>query len=239
MKNFKFKIGGKNYEATVAEKEGNEVEVTVNGKAYTVEVEHKAPKAAAPTHRPVIAAAVAPAAGAQQTVKAPLPGNITKVLVKAGQAVKAGDVLLTMEAMKMENNVVAEFDCTVQNVLVSVGQTVNGGDKLVEVVSAATAAPASAPVAAPKAAPAPAATPTAPKAAPAAGAKTVNAPLPGNIIKIVTTVGQSVNAGDVLVVMEAMKMENNIVTESAGTVKNIFVQKGQTVQSGDALVEIG
>ena len=238
MKNFKFKIGGKNYEAVVAEKEGNEVEVTVNGKAYTVEVEREAPKLAAP-QRPVVAAAAAPAAGSQQTIKAPLPGNITKVLVKAGQAVKAGEVLLTMEAMKMENNVVAEFDCTVQNVLVSVGQTVNGGDKLVEVVSTATAAPAPAPVAAPKAAPAPAAAPAAPKAAPAAGAKTVNAPLPGNIVKIVATVGQSVNAGDVLVVMEAMKMENNIVAENAGTVKNIFVQKGQTVQSGDALVEIG
>lgn len=229
MKNFKFKIGGKNYEAVVAEKEGNEVEVTVNGKAYTVEVEREAPKAAAPQRPVVAAAAAAPAAGAQQTIKAPLPGNITKVLVKAGQAVKAGEVILTMEAMKMENNVVAEFDCTVQNVLVSVGQTVNGGDKLVEVVSTATAAPA----------PAPAAAPAAPKAAPAAGAKTVNAPLPGNIVKIVATVGQSVNAGDVLVVMEAMKMENNIVAENAGTVKNIFVQKGQTVQSGDALVEIG
>ena len=240
MKNFKFKIGGQNYEAVVAEKEGNEVEVTVNGKTYTVEVEREAPKAAAPAKRPVAAAAAAaPAAGAQQTIKAPLPGNITKVLVKAGQAVKAGEVILTMEAMKMENNVVAEFDCTVQNVLVSVGQTVNGGDKLVEVVSTATAAPAPAPVAAPKAAPAPAAAPAAPKAAPAAGAKTVNAPLPGNIVKIVATVGQSVNAGDVLVVMEAMKMENNIVAENAGTVKNIFVQKGQTVQSGDALVEIG
>ena len=239
MKNFKFKIGGKNYEAVVAEKEGNEVEVTVNGKAYTVEVEREASKAAAPQRPVVAAAAAAPAAGAQQTIKAPLPGNITKVLVKAGQAVKAGEVILTMEAMKMENNVVAEFDCTVQNVLVSVGQTVNGGDKLVEVVSTATAAPAPAPVAAPKAAPAPAAAPAAPKAAPAAGAKTVNAPLPGNIVKIVATVGQSVNAGDVLVVMEAMKMENNIVAENAGTVKNIFVQKGQTVQSGDALVEIG
>ena len=233
MKNFKFKIGGKNYEATVAEKEGNEVEVTVNGKAYTVEVEREAPKAAAPQRPVVAAAAAAPAAGAQQTIKAPLPGNITKVLVKAGQAVKAGEILLTMEAMKMENNVVAEFDCTIQNVLVSVGQTVNGGDKLVEVVSTATAAPT------PKVAPAaPKAAPAAP-AAPTAGAKTVNAPLPGNIVKIVATVGQSVNAGDVLVVMEAMKMENNIVAENAGTVKNIFVQKGQTVQSGDALVEIG
>ena len=237
MKNFKFNIGGKNYETSVVEKEGNTVEVTVNGKAYTVEVERETPKAAAPTHRPVVAAAAAaPAAGAQQTIKAPLPGNITKVLVKAGQAVKAGDIILTMEAMKMENNVVAEFDCTIQNVLVKEGQTVNGGDKLVEVVSTATAAPAPAPKAA--SAPAPAAAP-APKAAPAAGAKTVNAPLPGNIVKIACTVGQAVNSGDVLVVMEAMKMENNIVAETTGTVKNIFVQQGQTVQSGDALVEVG
>lgn len=237
MKNFKFKIGGKNYEATVAEKEGNELEVTVNGKAYTVEVEREAPKAAAPTQRPVVAAAAAaPAAGAQQTINAPLPGNITKVLVKAGQAVKAGEILLTMEAMKMENNVVAEFDCTIQNVLVSVGQTVNGGDKLVEVVSTATAAPTPkvAP-AAPKAAPA---APAAPKAAPTAGAKTVNAPLPGNIVKIVATVGQSVNAGDVLVVMEAMKMENNIVATANAKVKKICVSEGQMVDNKMQLIEL-
>ena len=162
-------------------------------------------------------------------VKAPLPGNITKVLVKAGQAVKAGEVLLTMEAMKMENNVVADFDCTVKKVVVSEGQSVNGGDNLIEVESAA------APAAAPQPAPVKAA---APAAAPAAGAKTVNAPLPGNIVKIACTVGQQVAPGDVLIVMEAMKMENNIVADSAGTVKAILVQQGNTVQSGDALVEI-
>lgn len=239
MKNFKFKIGGKDYEATVAPKEGsNEVEVTVNGKAYTVEVEHTAPKAAAPVARPAVsAAAPAPKAGSAQTIKAPLPGNITKVLVSAGQSVKAGDVLLTMEAMKMENNVVAEFDCTVKNVIVKEGQSVNGGDNLVEVESTAApvAAPSPAATPAPKAAPTPAA---APAPAPSAGAKTVNAPLPGNIVKIACTVGQQVAAGDVLVVMEAMKMENNIVADNAGTVKAILVQQGSTVQSGDPLVEI-
>ena len=237
MKEFKFKIDGKDYEATVVPKEdSNEVQVTVNGKAYTVEVEHKEHHAAPHIVRPAaVAAAPAPKAGMVQTVKAPLPGNITKILVSAGKVVKAGDVLLTMEAMKMENNVVAEFDCTVKNVLVKEGQSVNGGDNLVEVESAAPAqTPSVAPaVAAPKTAAAAAPTP-----APSAGAKTVNAPLPGNVVKIVCAVGQKVAAGDVLVVMEAMKMENNIVAESAGTVKTILVQQGSTVQSGDPLVEI-
>lgn len=237
MKEFKFKIGGKDYEATVVPKEdSNEVQVTVNGKAYTVEVEHKIPQASPHVARPVaVAAAPAPKAGTAQTIKAPLPGNITKILVSAGQAVKAGDVLLTMEAMKMENNVVAEFDCTVKNVVVKEGQSVNGGDNLVEVESVASAqAPVAAPApAAPKAVAAAAPAPT-----PSAGAKTVNAPLPGNVVKIACAVGQQVAAGDVLVVMEAMKMENNIVAESAGTVKAILVQQGSTVQSGDPLVEI-
>ncbi|MBO4590535.1 MAG: biotin/lipoyl-binding protein [Bacteroidaceae bacterium] len=239
MKNFKFKIGDKDYEAVVVPQEDNKVEVTVNGKAYTVEVERAEHKAAAPVARPVAsAAAAAPQSGSAQMVKAPLPGNITKVLVKAGQAVKAGEVLLTMEAMKMENNVVADFDCTVKKVVVSEGQSVNGGDNLIEVESAA--APAAAPQPAPVKAAAPAAAPAAPAkpAAPAAGAKTVNAPLPGNIVKIACTVGQQVAPGDVLIVMEAMKMENNIVADSAGTVKAILVQQGNTVQSGDALVEI-
>jgi biotin carboxyl carrier protein len=146
MKDIKFKIGDKQYEASVAEKEDGKVEVTVNGKAYTVEVEREAPKAkpvkvqapvaAAPAAAPAAAAApapkAAPTAGAT-TVNAPLPGNIVKVVATVGQAVKPGDTLIIMEAMKMENNIVAESEGSVSRILVQVGQTVQSGDALVEI----------------------------------------------------------------------------------------------------------
>ncbi|MBR1379039.1 MAG: biotin/lipoyl-binding protein [Bacteroidaceae bacterium] len=141
----------------------------------------------------------------------------------------------------MENNITAEADGTVKAVVAQLGQSVNQGDVLLELEGVQAAAPAAAP--APKAAPAskaaPAAAPAPKPAAPAAGAKTVNAPLPGTITEVKVKVGQAVKKGDVLVVMEAMKMANDIMAECDGTVKNILVQQGASVNVGDALVEVG
>ena len=92
--------------------------------------------------------------------------------------------------------------------------------------------PAAAPVAAPAAAPAPAA------AAPVAG-DAVTAPMPGNILKVNVTAGQAVKEGDVLVVLEAMKMENEILAPKACTVKQVLVSKGATVDTGATLVVLG
>ena len=100
-------------------------------------------------------------------------------------------------------------------------------------------APAAAPVAAPAAAPAPAA-PAAPAAPVAAVAgEAVIAPMPGNILKVNVTAGQAVKEGDVLVVLEAMKMENEIMAPKAGTVTQVVTSKGASVNTGDALVVIG
>ena len=96
----------------------------------------------------------------------------------------------------------------------------------------AAPAPAPAPVAAPAAAPAPAA------AAPVAG-DAVTAPMPGNILKVNVTAGQAVKEGDVLVVLEAMKMENEILAPKACTVKQVLVSKGATVDTGATLVVLG
>ena len=98
---------------------------------------------------------------------------------------------------------------------------------------------------APAAAPAaPAAAPAAPAAAPAARAVTgsgeaVNAPMPGNILKVNVKVGDAVKSGTVLVVLEAMKMVNEIMAPKDGTVTQVLVSKGSTVDTGAALVVIG
>lgn len=113
--------------------------------------------------------------------------------------------------------------------------TVNGAayDVTVEEL-AAGAAPVAAAPAAPKAAPAPAAAPKA--AAPAAaGAVSVKAPMPGNILDVKVSVGAAVKAGQVLVILEAMKMENEISAPQDGTIASVDVRKGDVVDSGALL----
>ena len=88
-----------------------------------------------------------------------------------------------------------------------------------------------------KAAPAPAAAPAAPVAAAPAGGESVNAPMPGNILDIKVANGSAVKKGDVLIILEAMKMENEIVAPCDGTV-NIVVTKGASVETGAVLCTI-
>ena len=87
--------------------------------------------------------------------------------------------------------------------------------------SASTPAPAPAPKAAP---------------APQGGSVSVEAPMPGNIIDVKTSVGATVAAGDVLIILEAMKMENNIVAPTTGTIASINVTKGDSVEAGQVLI---
>ena len=113
-----------------------------------------------------------------------------------------------------------------------------------EIQAGAAAAPARKPIpaAAPKAAAlkaaAPKAAPARPAAAPA-GAETVKAPMPGNILEVRVKDGQAVQAGDVLFILEAMKMENEIMAPAAGTVSGVAVQKGSAVATGAVLCHIG
>lgn len=122
--------------------------ITVNGTAYEVEVEDmggavaSAPKVAAPKAAPAPAAAPAPKAAAPApaakpvaagaaTVSAPMPGKVLEVKVKVGDAVKAGDVIMVLEAMKMQNEIMAPADGTISDVRVSAGQAVNTGDIMI------------------------------------------------------------------------------------------------------------
>ena len=101
-------------------------------------------------------------------------------------------------------------------------------------------APAAAPVAVAEAAPAAAAPAAAPAAASVTAAgEVISAPMPGTVVKVNVSVGQAVKEGDVLCVLEAMKMENDITATKAGTVKQIVAAKGSSVASGAPLVVIG
>ena len=104
---------------------------------------------------------------------------------------------------------------------------------------AAPAAPAPVVAAAPVAVAAPAAAaPAAPAAAGLAAGEVVKAPMPGNVLKINVAQGQTVTEGDVLLVLEAMKMENDITATKSGTVAQIVVAKGAVVETGSPLVVI-
>ena len=117
--------------------------------------------------------------------------------------------------------------------------TVNGTPYDVTVDEAGASAPVAA--AAPAAKPAPAAAP-APAAKPAAsgaeGAVKVEAPMPGTILDVKTSVGASVKSGDVLCILEAMKMENEIVAPADGTVASIAANKGDSVEAGQIIVTL-
>lgn len=134
----------------------------------------------------------------------------------------------------------AEYKCAVEELDGKTNVTVNG--KVYEVETEAPAKPAAKPVAAP--APKPAAAPAAPKAeapkaAPVAGGLQVKSPLPGSVIKVLVSEGQAVKKGDTLLTLESMKMENAIMAEADGTVKQIAVTPGQNVMQDDLLIVLG
>lgn len=139
MRKYKFTIKGHDYEVDILNYENEVVELEVNGTHYAVEVQRevkekpKTPRlvrAAVPKPSPE-EAGIAKAPNSTVTVKTPLPGTILKILVKVGDEVKKGDTLLIMEAMKMENNIMAEKAGKVAQLKVKEGDTVLQNDVLI------------------------------------------------------------------------------------------------------------
>ncbi len=138
MKKFEFSISGNKYEVEIKDVEDNIAKIEVNGTLYAVEIHREVKKPKTPKLvrsevrvKPGEGNIVKSTSGGH-VVKAPLPGNIFKMLVKEGDTVKKGDVLLIMEAMKMENNVMAEKDGTIKSIKVKVGDNVLQNDTLLE-----------------------------------------------------------------------------------------------------------
>ena len=152
MKQYKYKVNGAQYDVPIDSIVGNIAKVEVNGIPFEVEmqgsslVEEDLPTqvadeaaAAAPAPAAAPAAEAAPAApaagapGAGAPVKAPLPGVVAKILVSVGQAVKKGETVLVLEAMKMENNITAEADGKITGICVAAGDSVMEGTTLVTI----------------------------------------------------------------------------------------------------------
>lgn len=153
MNKYQYKVQGVDYEVEIEEVEGNIAKVNVNGIPFEVELQKpinaakhptmtrpkvEAPKAAAPTPAPASAAAPAQQPAAAPTgngtpLKAPLPGTITEVKVTVGQQVNVGDIVLVLEAMKMQNNIEAEQGGQVTSIVVKPGDTVMEGAVLLTI----------------------------------------------------------------------------------------------------------
>lgn len=146
MKTYKFRINGNEYNVEINSVEGNLADVTVNGASYQVEMENTVAPAAKPAPAqaspapaqatPAASAAPAPKAapaGAGKPVTSPLPGVIIEISVKEGQAVKAGQKVAVLEAMKMENEIQAPADGTVTAILVNKGDSVLEGAEIVKI----------------------------------------------------------------------------------------------------------
>ena len=145
MKKFKFTIQGNKYDVNIVNVEENIAEVEVNGATYKVEVD----KVIAQTKTPKLVRSVAvpstdttpsqqktSAPGAPKGVgyiKSPLPGVILNVNVKEGEVVKVGTKLITLEAMKMENNINTDKDGVIKSIKVKTGDSVLEGDVLIEI----------------------------------------------------------------------------------------------------------
>ena len=151
MNKYQYKVQGVDYDVEIEEVEGNVAKVVVNGVRFDVELKQpinptstlkkvrvEAPKAvarpAAPvTQAPAAAPAAPVAAGAGSPIKAPLPGTIIELKVNVGDTVKQGDVVLVLEAMKMQNNIESEYSGTVTSITVKQGETVMEGAVLLTI----------------------------------------------------------------------------------------------------------
>ena len=151
MNTYKYKVNGVDYEVEIAKVEGRIAKVNVNGKSFELEMQKPINVAKHPSlapHRmqsghvaaaPAASAAPASAPAAPQQArptapvgsgnqqKAPLPGTVTEIKVQVGQQVKVGDIVLVLEAMKMQNNIEAEFAGQVTSIVVKQGDTVMEG----------------------------------------------------------------------------------------------------------------
>ena len=141
MKEYKYTIDGKEYKVAIGDIVENVAEVTVNGEQFKVEMEPEAEpekkkvvlgQPAADSASDSDATASAANVNTANAVKAPLPGVVTKILVKEGQSLKKGDAIIVLEAMKMQSTVSAPEDCIVERVNCIENESIMANQELVK-----------------------------------------------------------------------------------------------------------
>lgn len=185
-------------------------------------------KAEYEANKPVAAPAAvqATAAAAEAPVGdvfcAPMGGTVMELRVKAGDTVKPGDVVLVYEAMKMENDLVCDKGGKVKRVLVADGDVMATDQPLIEFEGAGAATVAAAPAPAP---------------APVADGPVFNAPMGGTVLEVKVKAGDAVKSGDTLLVYEAMKMENNLVSDRDGVIAKVMIEDGDVMNTDQPLFQ--
>jgi pyruvate carboxylase subunit B len=202
--------------------------------------------------------------GERETVSSPLPGTVMRILQKPGSSINAGDVIMIIESMKMETDVTSPVKGILQEILVEAGGQIQTGDVLAVISTKApekkieeTAPPPSAPSKPPQKKETQPQQPTPQRTVRPAGSKAptsrkkgerpvgttgikeeVKAPLPGQVIRIDVGPGTRVNQGDVILIIESMKMETDITSPVTGIIDRIAVMKNDQVKADDLLAVI-
>ncbi|MDE6410462.1 MAG: carboxylase [Muribaculaceae bacterium] len=151
---------------------------------------------------------------------APMGGTVMEIRIKAGDTVKPGDVVLVYEAMKMENDLACDKGGVVKQVLIGEGDVMATGQALIEFVGEG-AAPA----------------PEAPEVE--GNGEVMLAPMGGTVLEVKVNPGDEVKVGDTLLVYEAMKMENNLISDRAGRIAKILIADGDVMATDQPIIEFG
>lgn len=210
-------VNNQRFEVKVEELSANRFRVIVNGKEEVIELFEEG-KVALKESRTETPAAQKVAGG---EVRAEMSGSIVRILVKEGEAVRRGQPVLILEAMKMENEVVSPADGVVKSIEVIEGDRVQAGDVLIRIRSEEGSGADKG------------------KSESVKGDGThVKAEMAGTIVRVLKKEGEQVRKGEAVVILEAMKMENEITSPVDGTISKIFVNEGDKVQSGDFLFSV-
>jgi len=234
MKTYKLLINNEHFEAKILEYSPTHARINLNGTEYLVQIENdkidSVPKLAAQEKAVPLAPAFSSNADLfSGEIRAPLPGVIVTIPVSEGDEVKAGQSILIIEAMKMQSEIASPFDGKIEKILVKERAPVKEGDLLMKITGVDIKSP---PIS------------TSPKHSPEKESektgnkdKILRAPLPGTIMDIKVQVNDYVKEGDIVLILEAMKMESDIYSPRTGKVSKVYVHKEDLVQDNDPLIE--
>jgi len=235
MKTYKLMINNEKYDARIVEYSPTHAKININGTDYLVQIEddkiQSIPKLASQEKAvPLAPSFSATGLTGSGEVRAPIPGVIVSIPVSAGQEVKKGQTIIILEAMKMQSEIASPFDAKIGKIFVKERSPIQEGDLMMTLEGSEVK-----PTPQPKTPRPSAAVLTEQSMAPSE--KTLRAPIPGSIIEVKVSQGSFVKEGEVVVILEAMKMESEIHSNLSGRISRIHVGKGDSVQEGDPLIE--